>query len=826
MSKTIKKRIFAIENFFDLSKNKNNQKIIVNIPLLQIYKNKKSAILIDKDSDFFSEKNYLNKLVNNDNCAYVLNDIQFSNQEYDVYFGKNNLKKKIAFFDIEEIYNSDKNIPIFEIWKKSLDFDDFYEEEHKQFHEVIKRNELTFKSSIFRSLNYSSEKIIPLNDEFTKELGKYATIFKEKWFAMTEEEFLKYMDELEEIFEEYKKDSLSEFFKFYNEIFENYRRLSDLLKNKNSDADSEEIQMIKTKLKHLREINNTSLRRVENNYKIRDLKSEIKFFQDLMVELKNRSVKYKNSITYKIEKAIKSTQEKMSLLNSFSEEYLHLYKILQIKKRSLALWRHHSHKIKYLKVSKIWDLYNSIQNEELLFINNNLAALSNPMISSILTKIKRKVRSEFKYDFSTYIDNSHSVFNEITKEITSRQTQISRLKKLKFETVSDSNKFLEQQKYDYLVKMYQAEDKWNKKSKDRLFKNTLKNYSPKLKRFVRSIRKNEQMQRDALKIIKESIIKKAKSLNKLNDYSIYINEKLDTVLNYQNFPLINSFIVELVDFCLNKSLKTLSSKFINIFNAANKMVSAMSYISVNFSNYLIPYDDIQIINKIKLKLINVILQKPVILFVQDNVENTSFSQRNEFLRVLNVLTKENNIHFVLVTRDWNLVRTIFDAVYIFYQNNLIEGGLISDIIENPIHAYTQFLVDPKKVHNIYSFDNNLPWVYNEVNYVDDYKTHYVCANYENFQKWTQKDFQCNTKKDTELRNIDLKDVDRVLKPVIRKHEVAISNFDKALHSINVNSNLFVVNDRDLSLLNELKDEQTKNTVNINDSEVDIFDTIE
>ncbi|TNK89146.1 MAG1360 family OppF-related protein [Mycoplasmopsis pullorum] len=799
-----KQRIFAVENLFE-PLNKKNGSSFFNIPLLEIYSNERSAIVIDQESTFFDLENFWYKFLYNETASYVLNEFKSKNRSYNVIYGKNDTFNEIFTFSLEELLEKNFDIPIYQIWDYAYN-SKIDNSEISNLKNILNKYDIEFKTKILSILDKSSKNIIKINDKINDDLLILSNDLSSRWFSLKDEEFQSRLDKIKDLLNEFKNENLTFFFKFYYEMFQIYNNFKEEYEQQQkNEADSDEsIFDIEKKLKFLKQYNSSSNNIIQQKLLIRDLKFENTFFKNQLKDIIKRNKKYKKYIIYKIKNNIKTNKRKIQLLTSNTKEYLYLYKKIAVKKKSLSFWKYYVNKAKYLDTNELSNIVKAIINEEEFFILNNLSTISELSGFWDKWKIKARIFNNYNFNFNSYIENSRNKKIFLNQEAQKRADMIKEIEKIKFKNKLDLSKQLEQQKFNDFIKLHKAEYRWNKQSRDKLFKTTILKSAPKVKRFEKNLKKQIRSIEATVKVIADVVDKKSKVSNKINELNQFVNTNLNSFESFSKWPLVSSFIYELISFLSNKFL--FSNQFALSFLAIQKMILAMSFVSINFSSYLKSYFENEIDDVIKLKLIKILITQPKLAFVKDDESVITNQIRKDFLKILNIICSNNKIPFVFITKNFELAKNNFDSLTIFYKNNLIESGKTIEILNKPINPYTQELVHK---HTNKSFSEFWPWIYNDVFFLKETNTHYVCSSQANFLKWNRVNMlesEFENSNSNELKSEILEDVDKYFKPINENKEQQM--FFKWQNNIYIGSDLFKLTPKDkqskTSLVTELE----------------------
>lgn len=802
MQKNLKK-IFEVENFF-IHVLENGVANNVCIPYLPIYYRERSAILINpKESTFWNSK-FWDRFKSNPYTTFLNTSHDVKSLTEEIEYRNKQIFSKVEFFDLDELEIRDTEIPIYDIWNMGFKNININPNEFRTFEEITKKYEIQFKSQIFRILHFYLEKIVPENQNFSRELSNYTKKIKNDWFLMNETDFSNTILNINELLEEHKRDSLEFYFKLYQEIFNVYNQLIEREKSPDSIAESEQIKNVEIRLKYINDINNSSIKKVENNFIIRDINLEIDFYKKLLKNTKNNNIKYMNYLQYKLQKSILIIKEKMSYVTELSIENLDLYKELLMTKKLYWIWAKNKYSLCYLEKNKITEIFSDLILQSKMFINNTLNSLNKPGRKWTKLKIKKAIKQQFYYSFVNYSNTSVENKHEIVKIIESKKEKIKNLNKIKFEKVPDFNKIVEQNKFDAWIKLNQAEDRWNKYSSNKLFQTTLKNFQRKIKRFIYSNNEVIRHQITNLAIINESIKKRQNSNSRRNEFNdnYELIRNVENIKKYEKNETIGEFANSIFAFIMNKN-QTIN-QFSRTFLIIKKIIDSMSYISVNFGEYLTAYDKLKVISKIKLKLLKLVLNNPSVLFIKDTFDKNNNETRFEFIRVLNKISNEYSLSYVLVTADVKLVKKICDTVHIFCRNTLVESGEVQELINNSKHPYSKHALSETDLNFIKDHNDDYSWIYSEVYEIDKDKKHYLYANFENYQKWTSWNNIETLKVKSNLDKVsgitfESEEIDQFYKIQNENLETSMTSYDPVNKKVISKSNLFNMDYTNLKL---------------------------
>ncbi len=85
--------------------------------------------------------------------------------------------------------------------------------------------------------------------------------------------------------------------------------------------------------------------------------------------------------------------------------------------------------------------------------------------------------------------------------------------------------------------------------------------------------------------------------------------------------------------------------------------------------------------------------KPVFIVADEPVSMIDVSMRASILDLLQQFKKEYNLTMLFITQDIGVGRIISDRIAVMYLGKIVEIGPTEQVINNPLHPYTQALID-------------------------------------------------------------------------------------------------------------------------------------
>jgi peptide/nickel transport system ATP-binding protein len=85
--------------------------------------------------------------------------------------------------------------------------------------------------------------------------------------------------------------------------------------------------------------------------------------------------------------------------------------------------------------------------------------------------------------------------------------------------------------------------------------------------------------------------------------------------------------------------------------------------------------------------------RPELLIADEPGSSLDVTIQDQVLRLLHKLVDENNTSVILITHTLGIVRETTDRVYVMYAGNIVESAMTKDLFDDPLHPYTQGLID-------------------------------------------------------------------------------------------------------------------------------------
>jgi len=95
----------------------------------------------------------------------------------------------------------------------------------------------------------------------------------------------------------------------------------------------------------------------------------------------------------------------------------------------------------------------------------------------------------------------------------------------------------------------------------------------------------------------------------------------------------------------------------------------------------------------RVALARALVMKPKVIVADEPVSMLDISIRAEILELMQNLQKKHDITYLYITHDLSTARYIGENIAIMYLGKIVERGPIDKVLLNPLHPYTQALID-------------------------------------------------------------------------------------------------------------------------------------
>lgn len=88
-----------------------------------------------------------------------------------------------------------------------------------------------------------------------------------------------------------------------------------------------------------------------------------------------------------------------------------------------------------------------------------------------------------------------------------------------------------------------------------------------------------------------------------------------------------------------------------------------------------------------------LILEPKLIIADEPVSMLDASVRIEILKLLDSLQRKYNLSITYISHDLSTTKYFSQRTYIMYAGKIVEGGPTMEVIKNPIHPYTRFLIN-------------------------------------------------------------------------------------------------------------------------------------
>jgi oligopeptide/dipeptide ABC transporter ATP-binding protein len=94
----------------------------------------------------------------------------------------------------------------------------------------------------------------------------------------------------------------------------------------------------------------------------------------------------------------------------------------------------------------------------------------------------------------------------------------------------------------------------------------------------------------------------------------------------------------------------------------------------------------------RISIARAISLKPDFIVCDEAVSALDASVQAQVINLLNMLKEQYGLAYLFISHDLSVVSNIADRIAVMYLGNIVEIGNTADIIQNPLHPYTQALI--------------------------------------------------------------------------------------------------------------------------------------
>ncbi|MBG0730574.1 ATP-binding cassette domain-containing protein [Mycoplasma sp. 'Moose RK'] len=148
----------------------------------------------------------------------------------------------------------------------------------------------------------------------------------------------------------------------------------------------------------------------------------------------------------------------------------------------------------------------------------------------------------------------------------------------------------------------------------------------------------------------------------------------------------------------------------------------------------------------RIAIARALIVQPEVIVADEPIASLDISIQAQIINLLKKLVKEKNLSLIFIAHDLSVVEYIADEVAIIHAGKIVEKGSTDAIFENPIHPYTNNLLNsvpkisnahipfsPVLFNNKYLEEQKYPNVIQEFKVADN---HFVYGTSEQLDSWT------------------------------------------------------------------------------------------
>ena len=94
----------------------------------------------------------------------------------------------------------------------------------------------------------------------------------------------------------------------------------------------------------------------------------------------------------------------------------------------------------------------------------------------------------------------------------------------------------------------------------------------------------------------------------------------------------------------------------------------------------------------RIAIARALVMNPKVMILDEPTSALDISVQAQILNLLLDLQEEFHLTYVLITHDLNVIRYVSDRIAVMYMGQLVEYGSVEDILDHPVHPYTEILI--------------------------------------------------------------------------------------------------------------------------------------
>lgn len=91
-------------------------------------------------------------------------------------------------------------------------------------------------------------------------------------------------------------------------------------------------------------------------------------------------------------------------------------------------------------------------------------------------------------------------------------------------------------------------------------------------------------------------------------------------------------------------------------------------------------------------LARILLKKPELIVLDEPFSAQDSYSQEQFINIFNEINKKHNSSLLIISHSLEPIKNLTERILVMHKGRIVEYGTTSDVITNPMHPYTQFLI--------------------------------------------------------------------------------------------------------------------------------------